>query len=245
MPNAQYSLRQPNALSEKNQWTLWDDFDHYVTADTWTTTASDSGTVAVSDSSAGVVVLSPSDGTVIANDETYLKSTTEVFKVGSGAHLYGECRMKVVEAATNIAAAFFGFQNAIAANSIVDGGLVLRTTGDCFAIYKTNGALTWKAISSVNGTQTISTAVNVLVSNTYYNLRIEVRAVDGTNVESTFFVDDQPLRDSNGKSIKHLTAFASSTEMNVGVGIKNGANTTHDKVHVDYICATQTPRPSA
>ena len=65
---------------------IFDDFDHYVTADTWTTTASDSGTVTVSDGVGGVVKIDPSsDGTnsQVVNDETYVESTTEIFSTPS------------------------------------------------------------------------------------------------------------------------------------------------------------------
>ena len=80
-------LRQSQWLNEKLQFTIADDFDHYVTADTWTTTASDSGTVAASDAVGGIVVLSPSDGSVANNDEVYLATTQEIFKVGTDCHI--------------------------------------------------------------------------------------------------------------------------------------------------------------
>lgn len=236
-------LRSPGWLSEKLQFTVADDFDHYVTADTWTTVVSDTGTVAASDAVGGILVLSPSDGTVADNDEAYLATTQEIFKVGTDCNIYAESRLKV-DQTTDDANIFFGFANAIAANTIVDDGAGLRTTGDIFAIYKVDGGSVWKCVSSVNSTQTIGTSTTSITDNTYYSLRIEVRDVDGTNVEATYFVDDQPLRDSNNKAIKHTVAMASATEMDLGCGIKLGADTNHDKLYVDYIFAAQTPRPS-
>ena len=55
----------------------------------------------------------------------------------------------------------------------------------------------------------------------------------------TFFVDDQPLRDSNGKQIKHTVAVASATEMQVGVYAKAGNGTDVTSVLVDYVFAVQ------
>jgi len=237
-------LRQSQWLNEKLQFTIADDFDHYVTADTWTTTASDSGTVAASDAVGGIVVLSPSDGSVANNDEVYLATTQEIFKVGTDCHICAESRLKV-DQTTDDANIFFGLANAIAADTLVDDGGGMRTTGDIFAIYKVDSNTMWRCVSSVNGTQTISNSTTSITDNTYYTLRIEVRDVDGTNVEATYFVDDQPLRDSNNKAIKHTVAMASATEMDLGCGIKLGADTNHDKLYVDYMFATQTPRPSA
>lgn len=236
------SLRMPAWLSEKRQFQMADDFTWYVTAHNWTTVATDSGTITVGDAQGGIVALAPSDGTVANNDETYIKSTAEAFKIVSGCEIYGEARLQFTEGNTDDANIFFGFADAIGANTLVDDGAGLKTSFSGAAIYKVDGGTVWKCVSSVSTAQTISTSTTTAGGSSYQKLRIEIRDVDGTNAEVTFFCDDLPLRDSNNKAIKHLFAWSGATEMQVGAGIKNGADTTVELLNIDYIFAAQQPR---
>lgn len=230
----------PQALAESGQFGFFDDFEWYVTAHRFTTVATDSGTVTVGDAKGGIVALAPSDGTVTNNDETYIRSTAEIFKFVAGQALYGECLLQFTEGATDDANIFFGFKDAIAANTLVDDGAGLATSFSGACIYKVDGGTVWKCVTSNSTTQTISTSLTTAGGSSYQKLVIEARDVDGSNFEVTFFCDGQPLLDSSTRRpIKHSVAIASATEMHVGAGIKNGADTTVELLNIDYIAAYQ------
>lgn len=230
-------LRQAERLTEKGQYGFFDDFFYYVTADLWTTVASDSGTVAVGDAVGGIVVLTPSDGTVADNDETYIKTTAELFDVNAtNSNLYAEARLQFAEANTDDANVAFGFADAVAANAIVDNGAGLKTSFSGAAIYKVDGENVWRCVSSVSTAQTISQSTTAAGGSAYQTLRIEIRAVNGTQAEVTFFCDDQPLRDSNNKAIKHTITWTNVTEMQVWAGVKNGGANL-ETLNIDYAAA--------
>lgn len=233
-------LVSPRALSERDQFGFFDDFEWYITAHRWTTTVSDSGTVAQGDAANGIVTLTPSDGSVGDNDEAYLKSATECFKAVAGRTIQGEARIKFVEINTDDANVGFFFQNAIGADSIIDSGAGLKVSGDTFGIYKVDGGTVWKCVSVVNGgTALVSTSTKTAGGTDYQTLSIRIADVDGTSCEVTFFVDGAALLDSTfRRPIKHTFAMASATEMQVGVGVKNG-DTNLETLLVDYITAYQ------
>lgn len=233
-------MRFPTALLEKDQLQVWDDFHWYVTAHGFTTVATDSGTVSVGDAANGILALVPSDGTVTNNDEAYVKSTAEVFKFATGRAMGCEALVQFTEGNTDDVNVFFGFADAIAANTLVDDGAGMKASFSGACIYKVDGGTVWKCVTSNGTTQTVSTSTKTAGGSAYQRLRIECREVDGTNMEVTFFVDDQPLLDSQfRRPIKHNVAIASATEMQVGAGIKNGADTTAEQLNIDYIGAWQ------
>lgn len=220
-----------------------DDFAWYISPHLWTTTATDSGTVAVGDGAKGIVVLTASDGTVADNDEAYLLTTKELFLVSANRPITAECLLQFTEANTDDANVAFMLQNAIAANSILDDGAGLKVSGDTFAIYKVDGGTVWKCVSCVNGTATVSTSTKTAGGADYQRLRILIQPLDATRADVTFEVDGVPLIDANVSSrnmpIKHTITYTSATEMMVGVGVKNGGANL-EVVNVDYVSAYQT-----
>ncbi len=232
--------RYPVSILERLQATIFDDFFWYITAHMWTTTVDSGGTIAHGDAANGVVTLTPSSGNA-DNDEAYLKTAAEVFKLAAGRVIYGEALVKYTEAATNAANVAFGFQNAVGADSIIDNGAGLKVSGDTFAIYKVDGSLVWKCVSVVNGgTAVVSTSLTSTVSTDYQRLSIEIRSVDATSVEVTFFVDNLPMLDSlTHRPIKHTFLIASATEMQMFAGVKNGTAAAQTLL-VDYMAGFQT-----
>ena len=233
-------LRHPDTLSWiPTQNVIADDFHWFVTAHLWTSVLTDSGTATVGDAVNGILALACSDGTVGDNDEAYVKSTAELFKFAAGKTLYGECKLQFTEANTDDANVFFGFADAIGANTLVDNGAGMKTSFSGAAIYKVDGGTVWKCITSNSTSQTVSTSLTTAGGSSYQRLRIEARDVDGVNMEVTFFVDDKPLLDATSrKPIKHNVALASATEMQVGAGAKNG-DTNLETLNIDYIVAMQ------
>lgn len=201
-------------------------------------TITDSGTVTMGDAVGGIAALVPSDGTVADNDEAYFASPNEVFKLAAGKPIYAKARIQFTEANTDDANVFFGFGSAIAANFLVDNGAGMRTTGDVLGIYKVDGSTVWKTISQVNGTAVTNTSVTTAGGSSYQKLEVEVVDHDTTAGYATFKCNGDYLKDSNGLVIRHRVPYASSTEMQVGFGVKNG-DTNLETLNVDYVAAVQ------
>lgn len=213
---------------------FWEDQADTVFIDTVT----DSGSVAVGDSVAGIAVLTPSDGTVGDNDEAYLATPNELFKFAAGKPIYGRCRLQFTEANTDDANVGFFFQNAVGGDSILDNGGGLKVSGSTLGIYKVDGGTVWRCVSSCNGTSTDTISTKTAGGSSYQVLEIICGDWDGVSMQVSFRVDGEYLKDSNGNLIRHTVAIANATEMQVGVGVKNG-NTNLETLNVDYLYAAQ------
>jgi hypothetical protein len=203
-------------------------------------TITDSGTVAIGDALGGIAVLTPSDGSVGDNDEAYYACPNEVFKLTATKPIYGKARIQFTEANTDDANVAFGFQNAVGANSILDNGAGLKVSGDTFAIYKVDGGTVWKCVSVVNGgTANVSTSVTTAGGASYQVLEV-IQNDDGRSATATFVFkcDGLYLRDSNNAIITHSVPYASATETQVFVGVKNG-DTNLETLNADYVIAKQ------
>lgn len=227
-----------------------EDFDVYDEAtvnaasqsddDRWTTLASDSGSVAVGDTQYGVAVLSPSDGTVADNDEVYLYTTNELLKFVANKPIEVGFYAKRVSVADDDAV-FLGFLNAWAADTIADtdGGMPSNYYGAGF--HKLDGG-NWVCECSMGTTQKTNTSDEVPDGDWHwFEVRVNHAEDAGDFIEVTYFIDGQQTRDSTTLDpIKHRIEISSATEMAVGCGIKLGAATNHDKVHVDAVYCRQT-----
>ncbi len=202
-------------------------------------TITDTGTVLMGDAVNGTATLTPSDGTVADNDEAYLAAPNANFKFGTNRNIYGLCKLRFTETTATIYNVAFGFQNAVGANSIVDDGAGVKTSGSTLAIYKVDGGAVWKCASACNGTATVSTSTSPAVTATDYVLEIFCEDWDGVSMEVSYKVNGDYLKDSNNVVIKHTVAIASATEMQLWVGAKLGAATNNDTTVVDNIYGQQ------
>ena len=232
--------RYTRPLYDLDTVVVFDDFVNDQADTVFVDTITDSGTVLMGDDVNGVATLTPSDGSVVDNDETYLTHPNEIFRFGTNRCIYGRCKLRYTEVSANVANVAFFFMNAAVANSIIDDGAGLKVTGSTLGIYKVDGGTVWRCVSSCNGTSTVTASVMTAAAATDYVLEIECLDWDGTSMKVVFKVDGEYLKDSNGYVIRHTVAIASSTEMMVGVGIKLGASTNNDTLLVDYVYAHQT-----
>ena len=140
-------------LLGRRMYGFFDHFLWYITAHNLTTVVSDSGTVAVGDAANGVVVLTPSDGTVADNDEAYLKGANETFKFAADRPTIVEAYIQFTEANVDDANVIFGLKDAVAANSVLDdgGGPAASYSGMLF--FKVDGSNNWQCEHSIAGTQ--------------------------------------------------------------------------------------------
>lgn len=201
-----------------------DDFSFFEDAKEWTKVVTDSGTVAAGDADGGLLILTPSDGSVADNDEAYVKSTNKIATIKANQNIYAEAWLQFAEAATNAANAFFGWCSSIAANTLVDDGAGMLTNFSGACIYKVDGSLNWKCISSNGTTQTINTSTTVAGGTGYQLLEIQIDPIDSTTARISFWVNGTQLVDSTtGKPITHLYTYTSAVAMNLGAGVKNGS----------------------
>jgi hypothetical protein len=203
-------------------------------------TVTDSGSAAVGDAVGGIMVLTPSDGTVADNDEAYIACPNEVFKFAAGKPMHAVARIQFTEINTDDANIAFGFQNAVGANSIVDNGGGPKVSGSACCIYKNDGGTVWRCITSMNGTSTDSVSTTTAGGSSYQLLEIDVvdSNINSGYISCSFKVDGRYLVDSNGIVIKHHVAISSATEMQVFAGVKNG-DTNLETLNIDYIAACQ------
>jgi len=229
---------------------VWDDFDHYVTADTFTTTASNSGTVAVSDGVAGVVKLSPSDATQADNDETYMHGTTELFKFATDKPLFFACKVRPVSNTIGSSNYIIGLKDAVAADSILDdgGGPAASYSGAVFA--KLDGGTYWVCESSIAGTQTTVTTTHTVGNNAWDILAIKTVPISSTQTEVHFFSADMQTNGDFtltevGKTtvgtqiVAQTITHTSATEMEICFGVKSGAANLTDYLDVDWVYCAQ------
>lgn len=209
--------------------------DFYEEGGAWATTATDSGTSTVGDAVGGTVVLAPSDGTVADNDEIYFHQAVESFKFADGKPIEGEVRIQFSEAATDDANVIVALLDGWAANALQDNGAGVKASGSGCGFFKVDGGTNWKVFFSDSTTQEIVelTAANSLTGTaqtaggaSFQRLGFKVLA-NGTRLEVQFFIDDVLVYRMADKT------FANATEMELGIGAKNGG-ANNESIVVDY-----------
>jgi azurin len=218
---------------------VFDDFTGDQSDITALDTITDTGTALVGDAVNGVIVLTPSDGTVADNDECYLSTPNELFKFGTSRNIYGRFKFQysaVVAADPNVAV---GFMNAPGTSAISDNGGV-KVSGDTLAVEKKDGETYFRATSASSGASTTTLSNKAIAAATDYVVEIEANDWDGVSMQVTYKVDGDYLRDTSNNIIKHTVAISGSEEMAMFAGIKLGAATNNDTLSLDYWYGSQT-----
>lgn len=220
--------------------------DDFIIRDTtlWTATLTDSGTANAGDVIGGQVQLVPSDGTVADNDEAYIATSKQTFKIQAGKPLKCGVRLQFTEAATNAANVAFGFMDSVAANAIVDNGAGLKTSFSGAGIYKVDGSSLWECIYSDGATQTKSgqlTASNVLNSSklaqsaggsSFVTLEIALMPFSASKLSVEFMI--------NGVCVYKMMerTYANAAQMSLWAGAKNGS-ANNEAINIDWIYGVQ------
>ena len=227
--------RYTSALFDKDTMYV---FSHFTSdqADTEAVdTVTDSGSVAMGDVAGGTVVLTPSDGSVVDNDEAYLATPNENFIFRTNNAIYGAARVKFSEVTAAKLNWAFGFQNAVGADSIIDDGGGLKVSGSTLGIYAIDGGTNLlRVVSACNGVATVTITNKTVVAGTWYYLEIICGDSDGVTMPVNFKVDGEFLKDANGNIIKHTVPIANATEMSMFLGAKLGASTNNDTLTADW-----------
>lgn len=224
-----------------------DDFcGDYVSGDQWTAILTDSGTAVISDQAGGVLVLTPSDGTVADNDEALLKSSKETFLFANNKPIEFIARVAWAEANTDDANVMVGMMNAVAANSLQDDGAGPAASYSGFNFHKLDGGTKWIFESSLAGTQTTTTLGDTAPTSAtgWHSLKVAVRSRGSTVLEVIPYIDTAGGQnfvqcvDANGLKVKHTITLGSPTEMQIVAAVKNGG-ANNEALQIDYLAAYQ------
>ena len=227
-------------LVAPRQFGFVDHFDHFVTADRWTSLQADSGSsVAAEDAAEGGLLLTTGS---TDNDEVYLHLNSEMFLIADDKPMSCIARLAFAEAGTDDINVLFGFQSAVVVNSLQDnaGGPLATYSGAVF--FKLDGELFWRFETSLAGTQTTTrlAAVSPNLATDFHTLQIDIRRRDALTVEIIPMIDEaggnnpQQALDNTGVKIKHTITLGSPTEMAIVCGVKSGGSNS-EAVHLKMI----------
>ena len=212
--------------------------DTVVSADLYTVTTENSGAVTNSDAAGGVIAVTTG---ATDNNETYLKTTKELFLFAAGKPLHAAARLKFSEASGTGANVAFGLMNAVGADSILDDGAGLKSSYSGVTFFKVDGGTLWNCECSIATTRTGTTllsAANSLdkVAHTapgtaYQWLEITVIPFSATEATAVFSIDGVDVKST-------VFTYTSATEMQLFVGVKAG-NGNAQTVTVDFLGCLQ------
>ncbi len=227
-------------LLAPRQFGAVDHFDHFITADRWTSLEADSGSsVAAANAAEGGLILTTGGSD---NDEVYVHLTKELFLIADDKPMSCQARLAFAEASTPDINVLFGFQSAVVVNSLQDnaGGPLATYSGAVF--FKLDGELFWRFETSLGSAQTTTrlAAVSPAGAADFHTLQIDIRRRDATTVEIVPMIDESggnnPVQalDNTGVKVKHTITLGSPTEMSIVCGAKSGGGTA-EVVSLKYV----------
>lgn len=240
-------------LKRANTYSVFDDFDAYVTGSRWTALAADSGaSVAMEDYSStygfnGSALLT-TGGT--NNNEASIYTTKKNFLLANDKPFEVRCRLQFTEAATNAANVFFGLTSVPGADLMVDDGAGPATSMSGAGWYKIDSSsnTNWNTITSIGSTQTLTqmTATNSAtkaalsaIGGGVVTLGIKGRFISSTQVEVAFMIDT-----AGGSNLvlasKQTFTYTSAAAMGVSIYVKCGTGASQT-LRADY-CLMATKR---
>ena len=227
-------LQMPERLARvRYQYEFFDDFDWYISPHFWTNLASDGGVTGFAQSDAEHGVIQGATGAT-NNNEIMVRGTNEIALFQADYSFIAEVRLQYTEANTDDANIAFGLADTAAANLLADNGGGDNINSSGVLIFKIDGGTVWRCASEINGTINEEVSVQTAGGASYQVLRIIGHAVDGTNMEFTYFMDGSPLTDSTNRPISHRLAYASATEMRLVACYAKAGSTNSETVNVDY-----------
>lgn len=216
-------LADPQFDAFRQQRTLVDGFDDYVSGRRWTLVGAEytaTLTAAAAGLQGGQLVMAPAAATL--NHETYLHRTVSQMLFEDNVSFIVKARIKAAQAATNKMALHFGLMSAPAADTIVDTTGVPKSSFTGALIYTKADSIYWQAGCSV-GTGLLTTASSKVAGGTsIQHLEIHVKCANG-QAEITYFVDGAQLLDEStlySNPIKHNLTYSGAVAMTGYFGMK-------------------------
>ncbi len=246
-------LHDFESVVKNDTFRIFDDFDHYVTTDTFTTVASNSGTIAVSDGAGGILKIDPSsDGTnsQADNDESYLTTTTEIFKFVTDKPMLFAAKVRPVANTVGTLGLVLGVKDAVAANSLQDDATGPADSYSGALFFKDDTVAYWQCESSITSSQTTVTTAHTVGNNAWDILVIETLPINSTTTEVHFYSADvqsdgsysltEVGKNTSGEQfVAHEITHTSATEMDICLGVKAGTANDSQYLDVDWVYCAQ------
>ncbi len=204
----------------------------------WAVTEDDgaTGTDAVQDSSGGWY-RHYCDGD--DNDEAYVHSNHEVFKLQANKHLWWEARVKLTESNTNTANFIVGLSEAVGADHLQDNGAGPPASWDGMAWYKVDGTMSLSFESSLAAAQTTSSALITHVSAQTYRLGAWCFPASATTFTVyPWYYDETSGSPTLDTTNTHTLTLTGHGEMEAFFGVKTGG-TAEEYIDIDYFWVAQ------
>lgn len=244
------NISTPDFHNGVYQSNFWDDFYELTDTQKWVITDADAGaTVTNPDGVDGRILLTTG---ATDNNEAYLASTREIWKMQAGCDIEAVCRVSFAEANTDDLNFLFGLMSGVggsadnAGDALVDDGGGPAASKDQLLIWKVDGGTVWKCGSSLaaatNPANTSTESAGQTNSETsgFQTLLIKAQSVSSDELRVTYHVDPRglggfrQLKDSNGNLIEDTITISGATEMNVIFGAKAGSANSETPT-VDYV----------
>jgi hypothetical protein len=225
----------------RHTFELFDDFANYGSGEShWTNLAADGGVTGFAEGDARNGRIQGATGAT-DNNEIMCRSTNELAIFVADFSFIFEVGLQYSEAATNAANVAIGLADAAAANLLSDDGGGDNINSSGVLLFKVDGGTIWRAACENNAVIVETASVQTAgTASAYQRLRIEGKAVDGTNMRFAYFLDGNALTDSNNRPISHLLAFASATEMRLVAGYIKAGGATTETLNLDYVAYAAT-----
>lgn len=220
---------------DQDRTIAWEEnFLWFISPHQWTSTLTDSGTVTALTTHGGGVALTPSDSSVVDNDEVYLGWSTKNIVPTNLKPIVFQATVQYTEGNVDDANVVVGLMSTSAADALLDNGGGPPASYSGLVFFKTDGDTVWQVETSVGGTQTTTrlTATNSLdkVQKTAggsakQTLRIEFLPYTSTLADVLFYIDGVLVA-------KQAWTYTSVVGISPVFGLKNGANTTVETLNV-------------
>lgn len=242
---------------------LFCDFDHIITADMFTITASNSGEAVVQEAAGGILKIDPSsDGgnSQVVDDETYVESTHELFKLATDKPLLFAARVRPYANTIGTLSLYVGLMDDVAANCIQDTTGLPKTPVNHLGFYNKAAGTTWYCEAAANSAEDarvagLSNGVSsgkTVGNNAWDILVIETKPLSSTQTEVHFFMADEQTDgsyslqevglvtpDGSQQFVAQVVTHTSAAEMAVCLGVKAGTANNSQYLDVDWVYAAQ------
>ena len=224
------------------QFELFDDFDWLISPHRWTNLAADGGVTGFATGDTKYGVLQGATGAT-NNNEIAIRSTNALALFAADYAFVFEVRLQYTEANTDDANVAIGLADAAGADLLTDNGAGSGIANTGVLIYKVDSYSSgnfWRAIATNNATSKATDSVQTASGASFVVLRIEGKAVDQSNMQFRYFLDDLPLTDSNNRPINHQLAFASAVVMRLVPNYLKAGGANSETMNVDYVLFAST-----
>lgn len=211
-----------------------EDWDHFVSADRWTSVLTDTGSAAsVPDVVGGLLRLSASGATTADNDEAYVHRTSETVLFADAKPGFALGKVKWAEVNTDDANVIWGLADAWAADHLQDAGAGPPDSYSGAVFYKVDGGTKWIFETSLGSTQTTTTLAATAPNGAsdWHTIAFHWWSRDATTICVQPWIDEaggkdlKVALDANGAKVQHTITLGSPVEMAFGFGVKAGGAT--------------------